>query len=67
MVKTKNFKMIAKFIFENILCRWGAIEEIVTDNAPQYIQAAEFLSNKFHIHHIRISPYNSKAQGPIER
>ena len=66
MVKTENFKTIAKFIFKNILCRWGAIEEIVMDNAPQYIQAAEFLSNKFHIHHIRNSPYNSKAQGPIE-
>ena len=67
MVKSENFKTIAKFIHETILCRWGTIEEIVTDNAPQYIQAAEFLSEKFHIHHIKISPYNSRAQGPIER
>lgn len=67
MVKAENFKTIAKFIHESILCRWGAIEEIVTDNAPQYLQAAEFLAEKFHIHHIKISPYNSRAQGPIER
>lgn len=67
MVKNENFKTIAKFIHENILCRWGAIEEIVTDNAPQYLQAAELLSTKFHIRHIKISPYNSRAQGPIER
>ena len=66
MVKTENFKAIATFIHQ-ILCRWGAIEEIVTDNAPQYIQAAKYLADKFHIHHIRISPYNSRAQGPIER
>ena len=39
----------------------------MTDNAPQYLQAADFLAEKFHIHHIKISPYNSKAQGPIER
>jgi hypothetical protein len=39
----------------------------VTDNAPQYLQAATYLAEKFHIHHIKISPYNSRAQGPIER
>jgi hypothetical protein len=62
-----NFKTIANFIHEKILCRWGAVEVIVTDNAPQYIQAVEYLAQKFHIHHIKISPYNSRAQGPIER
>ena len=39
----------------------------MTDNAPQYIQAAKYLVEKYHIHYIRISPHNSKAQGPIER
>ena len=67
MVKNENFKSIAKFIHENLLCRWGALEVVVTDNAPQYIQAAEYLAMKYHIHHIKISPYNSQAQGPIER
>ena len=67
MVKNENAKAIGKFILETILCRWGALEELVTDNAPQYVQAAEYLCKTFHIHQIRISPYNSKAQGPIER
>jgi hypothetical protein len=67
MLKNENFKTIAKFILEKLLCQWGAIEIIVTDNTPQYIQAVEYLANKYHIHHIKISPYNSQAQGPIER
>jgi Integrase zinc binding domain len=67
MVKNENFKTIAKFILEKLLCQWGALEIIVTDNAPQYIQAVEYLAAKYHIHHIKISPYNSQAQGPIER
>jgi hypothetical protein len=67
MLRNENFKTIAKFIYEKLLCQWGAIEIVVTDNAPQYIQAVEYLAEKFHIHHIRISPYNSQAQGPIER
>jgi Integrase zinc binding domain len=67
MAKNENYKSIAKFIFEHILCRWGAVEILVTDNAPQYIQAAKYLAKKYHIYHIKISPYNSRAQGPIER
>ena len=67
MVKNENFKSIAKFIYENLLCRWGALEIMVSDNAPQYLQASEYLAEKYHIHHIKISPYNSRAQGPIER
>ena len=66
MVKHENFKTIAAFLYE-LVCRWGAIEILVTDNAPQYLQAAELLAEKFHIKHIKISPYNSRAQGPIER
>ena len=67
MVKNENFKTIAKFIFENLLCRWGALEILVSDNAPQYLQAGEYLTQKYHINYIKISPYNSRAQGPVER
>lgn len=66
MVRNENAEAIAKFLFQ-IMCRWGAIETIVTDNAPQYLQAAEILVQKYHVHHIKISPYNSRASGPIER
>ena len=48
MVKHKNFKTIAVFLYE-LVCRWGAIKVLVTDNAPQYLQAAELLAEKFHI------------------
>ena len=67
MVKNEDSKSIAKFLFKNLLCRWGAIEILISDNAPQYLQAAEYIAEKYHIHHIKISPYNSRAQGPIER
>ena len=67
MVKMENARSIAKFIFESLLCRWGAIEILVSDNAPQYLQATDYLAKIYHVYRIRISPYNSKAQGPIER
>ena len=67
MVKNENFKTIAKFLFESLLCRWGAIEVLVSDNAPQYLQVEEYLAEKYHVYHIKISLYNSRAQGPVER
>jgi len=66
MVRHENYTSIAAFLYE-LVCRWGAIEVIVTNNAPQYLQAAEHLAEKHHVKHIRISLYNSHAQGPIER
>ena len=58
---------IGRFIFEEILCRWGAVEEIVTDNGSAYIAAMDWLSTKYGIRHIRISAYNSRANGIVER
>lgn len=67
MLRHENARSIATFIFEDILCRWGGIEEIVTDNGPAFVQAAEYLSSRYKVNHIKISPYNSQANGPVER
>jgi hypothetical protein len=58
---------LGSFIFEEILCRWGAVEEIVTDNGTAYVAALDWLATKYGIHHIRISAYNSRANGIVER
>jgi hypothetical protein len=43
------------------------MEEIVTDNGGPYRAAAAWLEQKYGIKGIRISAYNSKANGKIER
>jgi len=55
------------FIFQDLLCRYGAIADLVTDNGTPYIAAVDELRKKYGINHIRISGYNSQANGPIER
>ena len=62
----ENEKTLGDFIFEDILCRWGGVTEIVTDNGPAFVAAAGYLSEKYGIHHIKISPYNSQANGVVE-
>lgn len=67
MLRAENARALGTFIFEDILCRWGAVEEIVTDNGPAFVQAVDYLSRRYKVNHIRISPYNSQANGPVER
>ena len=57
---------LGDFIFKEILCRWGGVAEIVTDNGPVFVAAAAYLSEKYSIHHIKISPYNSQVNGLVE-
>ena len=67
MLCYENSCTLGSFVFENILCYWGAVEEIVTDNGLAFVQAVEYLSKQYHINHIHISPYISRANGPVKR
>jgi len=49
------------------LCRWDAVEEIVTDNGTAFVAALDLLADRYGIRHIRISAYNSRANGIVER
>jgi hypothetical protein len=60
-------KTISKFIFEELICRYGSIRDIVTDNGTEFKGVTEELLSKYQVNHIRISPYNSQANGPVER
>jgi hypothetical protein len=66
-LRTETGTTIGRFIFKDILCRWGAVEEIITDNGSAYITVLDWLSTKYRIRHIRISAYNSRANGIVER
>jgi hypothetical protein len=66
-LRNETARLIGTFIFEDILCRWGAVEEIITDNGSPFIKALDFLKERYGISHIRISGYNSRANGVIER
>jgi len=67
MLRTETGCTLSAFIFEEILCRWGGLEEIVTDNGTPFVAALNWLAQMYHICHIRISAYNSQANGVVER
>ena len=67
MLRRETGQTIATFILRNIIYRWGTLLEIVTDNGAPFVKALAYLSKHYHISHIRISGYNSRANGLVER
>jgi hypothetical protein len=66
-LRKENAKTIAEWILRDFIYRWGTLSEIVTDNGKPFVKAMEYLAKKYHIRHIRISGYNSRANGIVER
>jgi hypothetical protein len=65
--KSENLRVIKSFLFKDIICRYGAIAELVADNAPQFQAALKELENEFSVNPVAVSSYNSQAQGIVER
>jgi transposase InsO family protein len=66
-LRAETGRTLGAFLFEEVLCRWGAVEEIVSDNGTPYVAALDWLADRYGIKHIRISAYNSRANGIVER
>jgi transposase InsO family protein len=66
-LKKASARAVSQFIFEELICRYGSIAEIVTDNGSEVKGATSELLRRHGIPQIRISPYNSQANGVVER
>jgi transposase InsO family protein len=62
-----NSRALASFFVEQIIFRYGTVGIVVTDNGPSLGGDFARIVNKYNIHQIRISPYNSQANGVVER
>ncbi|OJT06660.1 Transposon Tf2-1 polyprotein [Trametes pubescens] len=66
-VRRETGRVVGEWIFQDILCRWGAACEFITDNGTPFVAALDYLRKKYGITHIRISGYNSRANGIVKR
>ena len=67
MLAKETGAAVGKFVFEDLLCQWGTIEEIVTDNRALIVAGLKWLAKKYHITHICISPYNKHTNSIVEQ
>src|SRR5260364_430098 len=59
---------LAKFIFEEIVCRHGVPKKILSDNGKNFVsETVRILCEKFLIKHIFSSPYHPQTNGMVER
>ena len=66
-LRDEKARSIGLWMYEDIICRWGSLRMIITDNGESFKAAAEWIAQKWGIKHITISPYNSRANGTVER
>ena len=67
LLRQETGRTLATWILNSIIYRWGLLLEIVTDNGPAFLKALSYLEKHYHIKHIRISGYNSRANGLVEQ
>ena len=65
-LRRENATTLGDWIFEDIICQWGSLYEIVSNNGSAFIAALDYLAKRYHICLIRISGYNSRANGLTE-
>jgi transposase InsO family protein len=66
-LRNATAKNLAKFFWEFIYCRYGAPQQVTTDNGAEVKGAFDKLLKRLNIPQIRISPYNHHANGVVER
>jgi Integrase zinc binding domain/Integrase core domain len=67
-VKTDNAKEVAIFIYEDIICRHGCPQKILSDRGTHFNnKMIEELMNKFEIKHRFSTSYHPKTNGLVER
>jgi hypothetical protein len=67
MLARKSADAVADFLWQDVICRFGCIPQITTDNGTEFQGAVNALARRYNITVIRISPYNPAANGMIER
>ena len=65
--KAYDAKTVAKFIYENIITRFGCPKELVSDHGTYFSNIIEQLTNRFLIKHQKTTPYHPRASGQTEK
>lgn len=66
--RTDDAKTVAKFLYENIITRFGCPKELVSDWGIHFLNSIiANLTNKYSIKHRKSTPYHPRANGQTEK
>ena len=67
-LKSKSAREVAQFIYEDIICRWGSPDVIITDQGHEFCNAInDELMERTHCKHRITSSYHPQSNGLVER
>jgi hypothetical protein len=66
-LKRADTASLKQIFWQEIICQYGAVAEVITDNGPKVNEAFKHLQDQYGISHVKILPYNSKANRVVER
>ena len=65
--RTFTSKAVARFLWEDIVCRHGCFGKLVIDGGSENKEAVEELAERYGIKRVVVSAYHPQANGMIER
>lgn len=66
-LKRKTAANVAKFLWTDLICRYGCIIQITTDNGTEFKDAVEILLKKYRIKLVHSAPRHPEGNEMIER
>lgn len=66
--KMNSAQMVATFLYENIITRFGCPKELVSDRGTHFINSTiAAFTEKYEIRHRKTTPYHPRANGQTEK
>jgi len=66
-IATVNSKNVAKFIYDDVICRHGCPQRIVLDRGSENLSLTKDLLERYRIQRTVVSAYHPQANGLVER
>ena len=65
--KATNSENVAPFIYEDVICQHGCLQQIVLDRGSKNLNLTKDLLEYYHIKRTMVSAFHPEANGLIER
>ncbi len=67
MVTNHGAKIVARFLKDDIVCRYGVPKFVLTDNGREWVAKFDVICKEYRIHHQHITPKWPQCNGMAER
>jgi len=66
-ISKNDSEHIAKFLYEDVICRHGLFQKLVVDGGPENKAITETLADRYGIRRVVVSSFHPEANGLVER